>query len=111
MTRGNLTQAYGINDNGQIVGTFEDASGFHGFVDTGGSFTTVNVPQASDTFAQGINNSSQIMGTFDGLHIFVDTAGNFTTFDPPPGKGVFVRGINDSGQIVGFYQDSSGSAH
>ena len=52
------TYAYGINDSGQIVGYFVDASGSHGFVDTGGTFTTL------PGIATGINNSGQIVGTF-----------------------------------------------
>jgi hypothetical protein len=49
------TEAYGINDSGQIVGGFYDGPPFlrgkppptqiHGFVDTGGSFTTFDVPE------------------------------------------------------------------
>src|SRR5262252_6369492 len=34
--------AYGINDSGQIVGSFDDATGTHGFfLDVDGSFTTI----------------------------------------------------------------------
>lgn len=56
------TYAYGINDSGQIVGDFVDALGSHGFVDTGGSFTTVDVPGFCCTSAQGINDNGQIVG-------------------------------------------------
>jgi uncharacterized membrane protein len=60
------THAAGINDSGQIVGYFVDATGTHGFfLDVGGSLTTIDVPGASDTFALGINNSGQIVGSFD----------------------------------------------
>jgi probable HAF family extracellular repeat protein len=60
-----FTYAHGINDSGQIVGGFDDATGTaHGFLDTGGSFTTIDVPGATNTFANGINNSGQIVGSF-----------------------------------------------
>jgi uncharacterized membrane protein len=61
------TSAIGINDSGQIVGGFYDATGNHGFfLDVGGSFTTFDVPSASsETIADGINNSGQIVGDFD----------------------------------------------
>jgi probable HAF family extracellular repeat protein len=39
-----LTEAIGINDQGQIVGTFNDAVGSHGFLDTDGTFTTIGLP-------------------------------------------------------------------
>ena len=43
------TFASGINNAGQVVGYYEDASGdidAHGFLESGGSFTTINVPGA-----------------------------------------------------------------
>jgi len=41
----NNTNAYGINDQGQIVGAYVDASGFHLY--SGGSYTTVDAPGRS----------------------------------------------------------------
>jgi len=106
------TAANGINDTGQIVGQFGDATGFHGFLrNTDGSFTTIDVPGASGTFAQGINNTGQIVGQFGdamGIHGFLrDTDGSFTTIDVPAGFGDSTRafGINNAGQIVGESQD------
>jgi probable HAF family extracellular repeat protein len=58
-----FTEASGINDAGQIVGSFADNSGFgHGFLDTGGSFTQIDVPGAIFTEASGINDAGQIVG-------------------------------------------------
>ena len=67
---GVCTRARGINDSGQIAGwTRPCAPGAHvsGFVGTlvGPSFQTLNVPGATDTFAQGINNAGQIVGSAD----------------------------------------------
>src|SRR3954447_19182344 len=59
------TEAFGINDAGQIVGEIVDITGFaHGFLDTGGSFTQIDVPGAQQTFAHDINNAGQIVGLF-----------------------------------------------
>jgi hypothetical protein len=41
----NQTFAYGINNNGQIVGTYSDASGVHGFL--------ASVPEPSSMFMAG----------------------------------------------------------
>ena len=41
---GDGTHAAGINDTGQIVGTYDDASGVHGFLLSGGSYTTLDAP-------------------------------------------------------------------
>jgi probable HAF family extracellular repeat protein len=71
------TEAFGINDSGQIVGLFLDGTGPHGFLYTAGIFTTIDNPSAtSDTVAFGINNSGQIVGAFSdgtGTHGFLAT--------------------------------------
>jgi probable HAF family extracellular repeat protein len=107
------THAFGINSSGQMVGTFADGTGTHGFLDTAGIFTTIDNPGAISTFPLGINSSGQIVGYFadgTGLHGFLDTAGTFTTIDDPSATifGTEASGINDSGQIVGVFFDASG---
>jgi len=79
------TQAWGIDEAGQIVGAFttsvRNPDGYfdirtHGFLDTGGVFTTIDVPGALLTQAIGINNTGQIVGTFrneTGTHGFLAT--------------------------------------
>src|ERR687893_276481 len=49
------TVATGINDAGQIVGEFfgGGGGGIHGFLNTGGSFTQIDVPGAVFTGAGG----------------------------------------------------------
>jgi probable HAF family extracellular repeat protein len=107
----NDTFASGINDNGQIVGGFLDANeNYHGFLVTGGSLTTFNVP-GLPTVAYGINNSGQIVG-YDGQG-FLDTDGSFTTITVPvPNYSTSAYGINNKGQIMGWYSEySSGMSH
>jgi hypothetical protein len=48
---------FGVNDLGQIVGI-----GKGGFVDTGGSFSALNVPRARGTIPLGINHQGRIPG-------------------------------------------------
>jgi len=50
-----FTQATGINATGQIVGAFVAPTGFHGFLDTGGVFTLIDVPGADSTLAFRMN--------------------------------------------------------
>src|SRR3954453_18224602 len=50
------TNSFGINNAGQIVGTFTNSTGLHGFLDSGGIFTQIDVPGASRTEAFGIND-------------------------------------------------------
>lgn len=112
-----FTQAFGINDAGQIVGMYED-SGFkiHAFVrdPSTKSFTTIDDPSGVNTVAFGINGPGQIVGYFqdnNGNHGFVrdPATGNFTTLDDPNGVGkTRAFGINDAGQIVGAFFTPAG---
>jgi probable HAF family extracellular repeat protein len=63
------SRAFGINDSGQIVGDYRyrnvtDTT--RGFLDNGGSYTTLNDPFASGgtTRAFGINDQGQIVGDY-----------------------------------------------
>jgi uncharacterized membrane protein len=108
-----FSQAQGINDAAQIVGSFIDSTGTHGFLDTGGNFTQLDVPGATSTDANGINSAGQIVGTFlDSTgtvrHGFLDTGSNFATIDVPGATETQAFGINNVGQIVGLFFDSTG---
>jgi probable HAF family extracellular repeat protein len=111
---GSNTNAYGINDAGQIVGSYLDIGGVsHGFVDVSGVFTTLDDPSGTNTVAYGINNAGQIVGGYQDaggiLHGFLDSGGIFVTIDDPlsGGDGTYAYGINDAGQIVGSFRDAS----
>src|SRR5437660_3829002 len=59
------TQAFGINGSGQIVGAYANGSGNHGFLLSGGLYTTLDDPLATHgTLATGINASGQIVGYY-----------------------------------------------
>lgn len=110
------TQTYysGINNAGEIVGSFVDAaSASHSFIQSGATYTTIDVPGASETIATAVNNADQIVGYFVdsiGAHGFVFDGTNYTSFDvpninPPDTQPL---GINDAGEIVGVSYDSVG---
>ena len=62
----NGTAANGINDSGQIVGTYVGQDGkFHGFIQEGSTFSTIDCPGAVSTIAWGINADGQIAGNCD----------------------------------------------
>jgi probable HAF family extracellular repeat protein len=71
------TMAMGINDAGDIVGAYQDASEIpHGFLYVRGNFTTIDFPGASGTWAYGINIAGDIMGAYQdatGYHGFLAT--------------------------------------
>jgi len=112
------TRINGINDSGQIVGTFVDyANGTpdtHAFLYASGSFSSLNYPGAQETFAYGINDSGQVVGWYeDGTgreHAFLYSSGTFTSFNYP-GATTYAYGLNDMGDIVGSFQDATGVQH
>jgi hypothetical protein len=60
-----LTQALDVNPQGDVVGHFQDSSGFHGFLrNENGEFTTLNFPGSNNTQARGINARSEIVGRY-----------------------------------------------
>jgi probable HAF family extracellular repeat protein len=90
----NSTAAQGINNMGQIVGSFLDTNNIrHGFLWQAGTFTQIDVPGAISTEANGINNSSQIVGAF-------------VVPEAPPETGRITRGYVttpvDSGPLARF---------
>jgi probable HAF family extracellular repeat protein len=107
------TQASGINDSGQIVGSYDAATATHGFLYSGGSFTTIDAPGASFTRLFSINDSGQIIGISNGVFFsFLYSDGSFTRIDDVPGASpgsTRASAINNSGQIVGSYFDSTGN--
>jgi probable HAF family extracellular repeat protein len=123
--RATLTEAVGINDDGQVVGDYRDSTGrFHGFFWDAGLFLTFDVPfpDATLTAPNGINNAGQIVGFyFDNnvsemfpngrAHGFLYDNGFFSSFDVPGASATLPLDINDHGQIVGVYGDSESIPH
>ena len=101
----------GINDHGDIVRTFTNDGGtFHGFLLTRGRFVTIDVPGASSTNAQSINNSGEIVGISRGAaeRGFFLSRGRFVAIEIPGALSTQATGINDRGQVVGTFEDSHG---
>jgi hypothetical protein len=61
---GDLSVAFGLNDNGAIVGWWFDGSGISGFAWSNGTFISLRYPGAYSTNATGINNSRQVVGYY-----------------------------------------------
>jgi probable HAF family extracellular repeat protein len=103
------TSATGINNAGDVVGSFEDhPAGSMGFLYTNGVITTINVPGAVGTSASAISNSGTIAGSFTDVGpptiqtlLFTDTNGVFSQIAYPDATSIGANGINNSGEIVG----------
>jgi probable HAF family extracellular repeat protein len=115
------TDVKAINNNGQILGTFTNASGTHVFVDTNGSFSNIPFDSPPETSVAGFNDAGQIVGWYTDVypsgalgasHAYIYANGMLTSFDFPGAAdygGTQAYAINDLGQIVGSYADSSGA--
>ncbi len=110
--------ARGINDDGQIVGTyFKGDRVSHGFLLSNGTLTTLDVPSGFgtvNTIPDAINASGQIVGHYQnstGAHGFLLSGGSYTRIDVPGGVlgNTAAYGINASGQIVGQYTTLAGT--
>lgn len=113
------TMAFGVNNKRQIVGSYSDGHGTHGFLYDHGIYTTLDHPDSNGlTIATGINNKGQIVGTFRvadtdddrgySYRSFIYSNGRYETIDvncagQEYGSDNSAYGINDKGQVVGVY--------
>lgn len=124
-----FTYANGINNIGQVVGayrievmvgpnTVQDFD--HGLVIEGRILTAFDFPGAYSTAASGINDASEIVGSYVELtsqwpgfryHGFLKAGDTLSSIDYPGAWFTFATGINNLGQVVGRYQDRYGYTH
>jgi probable HAF family extracellular repeat protein len=101
------TDDFGLNNWGQVVGTYNDSAGnFDGFLYTGGKYVTVDAPGATDTFLYGINDLGQILGVSQNvntgkIYVFLDTHGTFT--DVADANAFLPMALNDRDQVFGEF--------
>lgn len=134
VANGNTTAA-DINSSGVVTGFYTDASGVtHGFVDSSGSFSTLDVPSTlavdgeiiNGTMPYRINDSGVIAGSYNASntltdHGFLDNGGSFSAINvpstlAPPGSTVGsgttqVTGLNNFGVLAGTYSTTDGVQH
>jgi uncharacterized membrane protein len=96
-----------INNQGHVTGWYFDGSRLRGFIKRNGKVAALDIPNAVDTEAVGINDFDQIVGDYrgtDGLfHGFIYKDGNYASLDFAPGEDTGASGVNNLGQIVGCY--------
>jgi probable HAF family extracellular repeat protein len=109
------TTANGINASGQIVGSYLQ-NGSHGFLLSGGTSTTLDVPGSIFTVANGINTSGQIVGAYQEgpngrMYGFLLSEGSYASLEVPGSTATSANDINGLGQVVGGYTDTNGREH
>src|SRR5581483_3301028 len=114
------TIASGINNQGEIVGYYQDTNGvYHGFLYSNGSYIPLDDPSAQWTQALGINNRGDVVGTYwdssaQNYYGFLYSGTQYTTIADPSGYfgrpnlgGSVSTGINDDGVIVGHFANGA----
>lgn len=132
-TSGFYTHQFGgvINDNGEVVGTYGDGTGDHGFIYSNGTYTTLDAPSATNGFgvfdfplgtsAVAINIGGQVVGNYttdvtntisiNTVHGFLYSNGTYLTLSDPLATGdgsTVVAAINNLGQVIGNSDGSGG---
>lgn len=107
-----LTQAFRINAQGHVAGTYQDGTGVHGFVRRGTSYQSIDFPGATATRVRGINERGDIVGMTNiggKLHGFLLRDGEFSLLDFPGAQQTGLWDINANGEISGEYQPAAGA--
>jgi probable HAF family extracellular repeat protein len=114
---GSNSTALGINNSGEIVGSYSDFSGTHAFLYSGGTMQNIAQLGSSTSAAYGINSSGQIVGEYDLTgngepRAFLYSGGvltNLGTLDgDETGAESHAYAINNNGQIVGSSTSTNG---
>jgi len=102
-----------INSSGTIAGWYMASNyTFHGFLrDSSGTVTKLDIGGTSTT-ATGINNTGDVVGSYDS-HGYVRTPdGQLTTFDYPKADHTLPVSIDGKGRLTGqYYSDADGIFH
>jgi hypothetical protein len=98
----------GINQSGQVVGSFNDAAGASGFIYANGAYTTLNVPGALFTSANAINDAGVVVGQWspggpNPNDSFTYSGGVYTLINRPGADFTSATAINDHGDIAGTF--------
>lgn len=107
------TDAFGINDAGEIVG----GSDVGAFIYENGNYTILTAPMAATgtTVAEDVNDQGDIIGNYTDAagirHGFVYRDGTYITLDGPGAVSTTLSDINSRGEIVGNYTSADGTNH
>jgi probable HAF family extracellular repeat protein len=106
------TQGFGINDAGDIVGSYSDspAGPYHGFLLVSGAFTSIDYPGASSTTAFDINNRGQVVGDYVlgtelGAFVYDVSSQTFSSVIFPGNKATIGMATNDRGIVLGVTEN------
>jgi probable HAF family extracellular repeat protein len=108
------TQTLGLNDHGDVVGTYVDIDGETrrnvAFMRDKDGYSPIPIPGALQSAAFDINDQGQVLGAYldkDGTsRYFVFGEGDLEIIDVLGAVQLLPFGINNRGHVVGFYLDT-----
>lgn len=108
--------AYGINDEGDIVGNYVSDGASNGFLLSNGNYSTISYSLLTGTSAAGVNNAGSVVGFYYDIFDsnpggFKQVGGQILGLEIPGSKYTQAWGINSQGQIVGLYEGQTGGQH
>ncbi len=104
----------GLNNLGQVVGSFQDAQGFHCYIRSAtGSFSTFNLPTSPGPGADAadINDDGEIVGPvalppYSGTGFLRNADGGFITLEATVGL-IAPAALNNLGEVAGWLLNGS----
>ena len=117
VTGGTSTEAWGINNSGQIaVFATSSAGGYESFIYNGKTFKKVSDPNAgaSGTIARSVNGKGDVAGAYfnassQEVGFLLHGGKYYDVKDPKANNNTRPDGVNDSLEIVGRYTPTSGA--
>lgn len=110
-----LSEAYGINDAGDVVGWFLDSKGIHGFLLKGKAYTTLDAPNADSTYGTGINDKGVIVlyapNSNGGATAWLHNGKIYNSINVPGAVASEPSGINTAGDVIYSWQGSVGGPY
>ncbi|HEY7993009.1 MAG TPA: hypothetical protein VID24_02215 [Candidatus Eremiobacteraceae bacterium] len=109
ITGGNDAIAVGVNKHGLVAVNWATDTTFNASLYDGTTFTTIDVPRASESFAGGVNNLGDVVlswGSVEGGFLngaLLHRGKYYRFFDPNGKRDTIPLGINDRNVIVGAY--------
>jgi len=112
------TFGHGLNNTGQVTGTFTNIRGlYQAFLYNNGQIQNLaqTLPTLRDSDGQGINDAGQIVGSFGvGIHSFLYSSGQVSDLGTLGGSFTFgnsAYAINNAGQVTGYSYTSTIHPH
>jgi probable HAF family extracellular repeat protein len=115
---GGESEAYAINDTGQITGFAQTAKNEHAFIFSGGKMTDIGalMKGTPNSFGYSINRHGRVAGTsynssYSTAHAFYYNGSTVTDLGTLGGGGASALAINDQDQIAGYASTAAGLDH